>query len=160
MSFCLPAFLRVCHRCNQGTGGRRRLMGWEGTGGEGIYSRWLGGSRRSSDPEAQRHRLLQQGSCRGYRSEQPFPSLSVSFPVWACLRSHYHIYRATWPHGTRMRGLERPIYFSSCAAILGGKAGGGGSREGRAPALGQKRITLQRPGPASGPLLASSNRSG
>lgn len=110
-------------------------------------------------PEAQRHSPLQQSCHSSYRWEQPFASFTVSFPVRACLRSHYHIYRATWPHSTRMRGLERPIYFSSCAAIFRGKAGGG-RREGRIPALGQKRIRLQRLAGekvCSGLLLVSSN---
>lgn len=37
-SCCLPSSFCGCHQCNQGTGGYRRLIGWEG-GGEGIYSR-------------------------------------------------------------------------------------------------------------------------
>ena len=101
-----------------------------GVAGEEERGDPLKGVGSSFDPTAQRQCLLLQDCRSSYRWEQPCSGLSVSFPVRACLRSHYHIYRATWPHGTRMRGLERPIYFSSCAAILGGEAGRGGGRAG------------------------------
>lgn len=59
-----------------------------------------------------------------------------------------------------MRGLERPIYFSSCAAILSGsEAGGGEGRDPIAALEGQKRIRLQRLARekvCAGLLLASS----
>lgn len=35
MSCCLPSSLCGCHQCNQGTGGYRRLIGWEGVEGKG-----------------------------------------------------------------------------------------------------------------------------
>lgn len=137
MSCSLLSSLGGCHQHNQVPGGLRRLIGKKGGyllqvgWGELIWPLKLARS------------VFQPGCHCTYQWEQPFSSLSDSFPVWACLRNHYHIYRATWPHGTRMRGLERPIYFSSCAAILGGEAGGG---EGRAPILaleGQRRINCK-----------------
>lgn len=42
--------------------------------------------------------------------------LSVLFPVQTCFGNHYHIHKATWTHRACMKGLERPIYFTSCAA--------------------------------------------
>lgn len=44
--------------------------------------------------------------------------LSVLFPVQTCSGNHYHIYKATWTHRACMKGLERPIYFTSCAASI------------------------------------------
>lgn len=41
--------------------------------------------------------------------------LSVLFPVQTCSGNHYHIYKATWTHRACMKGLEGPIYFTSCA---------------------------------------------
>ena len=42
MSCCLPSSLCGCHQCNQGTGGCRRLMGWQGRRRGGIHSRGWG----------------------------------------------------------------------------------------------------------------------